>query len=261
MLRSLKKNLMTIRIMNNKAEKILKNIKEKKIKPKAKWLFLVRNYLVWLMFGLAIFIGAIATSVIIFSLTSNDWDLYKVLEKNFVSFAIISIPYIWVIVLILFSLLSYFNYKHTKTGYRVEPIKTISLSVVLSIVLGSVLFMGGFGEFIDYKLSKDIPYYEKMMAQRQLIWNNPEKGLLAGKIIEMNNKNDFYINSLSGEKWHIIGNDILWKGRANGKEGEKIKIIGRIMGDKVFVAEEIRPWFGRGFGAHSGNGKHSNITE
>lgn len=242
----------------SKAKKILKSIKDRKIKPKSKWLFLLRNYLVWLIFGLAIFVGAIATSVIIFSLTDNDWDLYKILDKSSVSYIIMSLPYIWIVILIIFSLLSYLNYKHTKTGYRIEPIKIISISVLLSVFFGSILFTGGFGEFIDYKLSKDIPYYEKMMAQRQLIWSNPEKGLLAGEVVKINSKNDFYIRSLSGEEWHIIGDSILWKGRASGSEGKKVKIIGRILGDNVFIAEEIRPWFSGGRGTYSG--KHLNIN-
>lgn len=242
----------------NKAKKILQNIRDRKIKPRSRWIFLLKNYLIWLIFGVAIFVGAIATSVIIFSLTNNDWDLYKILDKSLISYVVMSFPYIWVIILIIFSLLSFLNYKYTKTGYRIEPIKIISMNVFLSVFLGSILFVGGFGEFIDYKLSKDIPYYEKMMAQRQLIWDNPENGLLAGEIINIASEKDFYIRSLSGKKWHIIGNSILWKRHASNNEGTKIKIIGRILGNDVFVAQEIRPWTGRRINIH--NSKHLNIS-
>jgi hypothetical protein len=235
--------------MNN-AKEIFDKIKEKKIEPRSKWRFLLKDYLIWVFFGLAILIGSMAFSVIIFLLTDNDWDVYKYLDKSFTSYVILSFPYLWIIILASFSFLAYFNYRHTKVGYKINPIAIVLVSVLISIFLGSILFKSGFGQAIDYTFSKNIPYYEKMIIYRQALWSNPEKGLFAGRIIEINNKNNFYIKSLDGEKWQIVGDDILWKGSVPQELGIRIKIIGEIDSDNIFIANEIRPWIGKGGGMH-----------
>jgi len=227
--------------MNN-AKEIFNKIKEKKIEPKSKWKFLLKNYLIWVFFSLAILVGSIAFSVIIFLLTDNDWDVYKYLDKNFISYILLSLPYIWIIILIIFSFLAYLNYKHTKSGYRINPITIVFISILLSVFAGGIMFSIGFGKIIDSTLSKNMPYYEKMIGYRQAVWNNPEKGLLAGKIIKINNENDFYIKSLDDKDWQIVGDNIFWKGSTSSELDMRIKIVGEMRDDNIFYAKEIRSW-------------------
>jgi hypothetical protein len=52
---------------------ILSEIKEKGIKPKARWTFLLNDYLVWATGFLSLVFGAIAFSVIIYMIRNNDW--------------------------------------------------------------------------------------------------------------------------------------------------------------------------------------------
>ena len=244
--------------MNKQAEKILKTIKDKQIRPKSKWFFLLKNYLIWTLFTISVFIGAIAISVIFFSLADNDWDIYRNLNKNISTYILISLPYIWIVILTSFSFLAYFNYKHTKRGYRINPLMIVSGSIFISIFLGIAFYFAGLGQIIEYKLSNNIPYYEKIIAHRFIMWNNPERGLLAGKIIKIDSANNFYIKALDNKVWKIIGNNILWQGKAEKGSGERIKIIGKMMGSDVFVAREVRPWIGKCMGS-DGKCTHSKL--
>ncbi|MDD3498462.1 MAG: hypothetical protein PHH24_03085 [Candidatus Moranbacteria bacterium] len=240
----------------DKAKEILERIKEKKIKPRSRWKFMLKDYAIWIFFGLSILIGAMAFSVIIFLLNDNDWDVYKYLDKNFASYFLMSLPYVWIIILALFFFLAYFNYRHTKTGYRVNPIAIVLTSILISVFLGGIMFGSGFGRLIDIVLSRSIPYYERMLVYRQAVWNNPERGLLSGKIIEIENENNFSIRSFDGNDWEVVGDSIYWRGSAMQRPGERIKLIGKIKSGNVFEAREVRPWIGgKGRGMHRMNQK------
>jgi hypothetical protein len=229
----------------SKAKDILRKIEEEKIEPKSKWLFLVKDYLIWFLFLLAIVIGSVAWSVIVFLLLDNDWDVYMHLERSFISSVIISLPYIWIIIVILFYFLAYFNYKHTKGGYKIKPLIIVSVSVLVSIVLGGFLLANGFGRTIDSALSQNVPYYEKMIGYREDVWNNPDKGLLGGRILKMKNENNFLLEGLDDKRWKIVGDNIFWSGHVSPGPGVRIKVIGEKRDDNLFYAEEVRPWIGR----------------
>lgn len=230
----------------DKASEILSKIKEKKIEPKSRWRFLLKDYMVWVFFGSAILVGAMAFSVIIFLLNDNDWDIYEHLDKSFASYLLLSLPYLWIIILSLFSFLAYFNYRNTRNGYRVNPVAIVLVSVLLSVVLGGVSFGAGFGRVIDSTFSENIPYYENMIMYRQAVWNNPEKGLLSGTITEIEDNDNFYIEDNEEEDWEIKGEDILWRRPETQEVGEKVKVIGEKEDEDTFVAEEVRPWIGQG---------------
>lgn len=240
----------------DKAREILEKIKDEKIEPKSRWRFLLKDYMIWVAFASSILVGSVAFSVIIFLLSNNDWDIYRYLDKNFISYLFLSLPYVWIIILALFAFIACFNYKHTKNGYRVNPIAIVLISILISIFLGGIMFKNGLGQTIDYTLSKNIPYYEKVLIHRHAVWNNPERGLLSGEIIKIEDKNNFSIISFNKENWEITGDDIYWRGPVIQAPGERIKIIGRIERDNIFKAQEVRPWMGSGRGMHQRMLKH-----
>ncbi|EKE21177.1 MAG: hypothetical protein ACD_7C00318G0001 [uncultured bacterium] len=229
--------------MNDRADKILKNIEAKKIKPAPKWKFLLKDYLVWSLFGLSTFVGALATGVIIFICNDNDWDIYNYLGKSFWSYGLILIPYFWIIILALLGSLAYFNYQHTRRGYLLNPYLVIAGSILASIFLGWLLFSSGISERMDKFFAGNIPYYQGMEANKQIFWSNPEKGLLSGEIDKIKNRDNFTLRDFRGKQWEIIGNNIIWKEGADMRMNERVKIIGKIGKEKnVFRAKEVRPW-------------------
>ncbi|MBU1152058.1 hypothetical protein KJ632_04520, partial [Patescibacteria group bacterium] len=100
------------------AKNILKKIRDQHISPRPRWEFLLKDYTMWVAFGLCVIIGGIASSVTIFRLINSDWDVYERTGHSFASFAFESMPYFWILLFALFVVIAYLNFTHTKKGYK-----------------------------------------------------------------------------------------------------------------------------------------------
>jgi len=83
----------------NLKNKILEEIKEKDISPKPRWQFLLKDYCIWVLGGISIFIGGIAFSLIVFVLMNSDWESYRYLSNGFFEHLVKMAPYLWIMVL------------------------------------------------------------------------------------------------------------------------------------------------------------------
>ena len=231
--------------MNNFSEKVLKKIEKENIKPKPQWYFLLKNYLIWLMFGISIVLGSLAFSMILFMIRQLDWDIYHYLGDSFLKTLFISLPYLWLIFLILFIIIAYYNFINTKRGYRFRFITIILISLIVSVVLGTGLYFNGFSENIENIFFEKIPYYHKLIYTCEKQWMHPEKGLLAGNITETElSKKKIHLIDFNEKHWEIDIRNSLWKGKLQPVKDLKIKLIGKMIDDKHFQAIEIRPWRG-----------------
>jgi hypothetical protein len=233
--------------MGELSTKILEEIKQKKIEPLPRWQCLAKNYVIWTSFGFAVVIGAVSFSVILEVLSDSDWDIvYKYATDNPLQRAMLAFPFFWFFSLAIFLALAYFNYKHTKCGYKHETYIILGLSVVISIILGAILhFTFRMGERIELSFAKSIPFYAAMNSHcnNREIWMQPEKGLLAGTILMIANKNHFDLEDFDGRPWEINeGDGIALRGKETLSEFEEVKIIGERESENSFHALEIRRW-------------------
>ena len=242
--------------MKNFSDKIANKIKKENIKPKSKLVFLLKDYFIWSIFGVAIVIGGLAFVVMLFLLTSNDWDIHQHLDKSFWEYLLISLPYFWISILVLFLLLAYYNYRHTKEGYRYKTYLIVFGSVIMSIVIGTGLFFLGMGNKIEQIFADNLPYYNNFTQHRIEMWNQPEKGLLAGEIIEFND-DVLKLKDFKKNIWKINTSDASWRGGKVAQLGEQIKIIGAKQSESEFTAQEIRSWVGRHNNGQYNNTQHS----
>ena len=178
-------------------------------------------------------------------LKNSDWDLYDKAGHELLKFVFLTIPYFWVVVLLSLILISYYNYRHTKIGYKRNPLLIVLFSVLVSVTVGSLLYIFGIGALLEESLEKHVPPYSKMFYQNHAMWNNPEKGLIGGKIIVFKNVNNFKIISLNQKEWDVLSKDPVVVSKLVLKEGKKVKVIGEVIGDSIFAAEEIRPFVDR----------------
>jgi len=225
------------------SEKIIKKIEKEKIEPKSKWIFELKNISIWVLFALSLIIGSIAISLIIFILRNNDWDLRPHVGGLF-KFVILTMPYLWIIILIVFVLFAYFELKNTKGGYRYNPFLIVLISVLISIILGSGLHVFGASRSMDDVLSKRMPLYPKMFFQKDMMWRMQSEGLLGGTIKSIKGEKEFEIEDLSGKNWSVTANGFDPVGGLVLEEGMEVKIIGEKVDDNTFKAYEIRPFFG-----------------
>jgi len=229
--------------MSNKEQefcnKILQTIKQEKIKPKAKWEFLIKNSSIWFLSIICLFIGSLAFAVIVYMVKNNDWDVYKNINDSLIEFILVSLPYFWLVLLVLFITAAHYNFKHTNKGYKFPLPAIIFSSVIISIVFGSLLYSLGVGHTIDKILVEKCPACGKIMNQRNQVWTQPEKGRLAGVIIEIKDQNIFLINDLTKQQWQVISVQPI---QPQIKPGIKIRMIGQIKEEQTFEAIKILPF-------------------
>lgn len=229
--------------MTQLSEKILAEIEKEHIAPVPRWHFLVRNCVFWTLFAISIFLGSLAVSVMVEIYKIGDWDLLDHLQGNLFASAVMSLPYFWILFLFLFALIAFYNWKHTKKGYLLKRRWIFVGSVAGSIFLGSFMNVLGWGKEVDSLMIQAMPIYDRSKhAARNELWQQPEKGLIMGKIIEVaENGETLKLRDEKGRIWEI--KNVLNCRKTSmeiEKEGKVIKVMGKKTGEKLFEANEIR---------------------
>jgi hypothetical protein len=217
--------------MTNLDNQILDKIKD--LKPKARWKFLFKNYLMWSLAIIFLIFASFACAWLIYLVVNNDWEYSKAIAGNFWDFWIASFPHIWFVFTIVFLLISYWNLTHTEKGYRIQKKHLIFLNVLIILFLGFIFCSFGLGNTID---SIDLEQ-SKIFNQRKVIWLNPEGGFLAGQVSEKN-ENSFKLIDFDGKLWTID----IEKANITPYTEDGVKILGTKTSENTFKAKEILPW-------------------
>jgi hypothetical protein len=231
--------------MNDISKETLRKIKENGIVPRTKSYFLLKRSTVWGLFGLSIILGSIAASVAIFQIKNAEWDLFHHYRHSFLEFFLIFIPYFWGLFLIIFSIIAYYYFRRTQSGYRYRAATVVVLSVFLSLIGGVGIYSTGLSESMESVFEDALPFYRGVTAHRRMVWMSPEKGLLAGRIIDVTKEGIIRLKDLNGKEWNIIANEATWRGRLYPSRDLEIKLLGTMTGKNSFKAREVRPWHGR----------------
>lgn len=229
---------------DNFIQDVLKTIQDKNIKPKAKWEFVIKNWLVLFVGLIFLIIGSIALSVIIYLLKNNDWDLRIQIGHNMFSFVLLSLPYIWFVLLIIFMAVIYYDFKHSKKGYKYDWKIIVGAIILISLILGVLFYNIGVGQAIEDTLNRKVPIYEKMMRHRIDMWQRPEKGVLPGTILKIESDKIFILKDLRNKEWNIQLETNFIPKQVLVKPGEKVKVMGQEIDKNNFKAIQIRPLFG-----------------
>lgn len=233
--------------MTNKlCDKVLCKIKEEKIEPKPRWQFLLKNYSIWTAFGISVGIGAVAFCVVLDVLMDNDWDVYQYAIENPMEKIFLSLPFLWILALALFLGIAYYNCKNTKCGYKYETYYIVGLSILGSIILGSIFHYNfGMGEKMEALVAENLPFYRKIYTRcnSRDVWLQPDKGLLGGEIVKISVPTSFDLEDFNGVSWIVKEEkNMLVRGNEPLFEKEEVRIIGEREDDHIFRAVEIRPW-------------------
>lgn len=188
----------------NLGKDILKEIKKDKIEPKAKWIFVLKNIVTWSLGILSLIISSLTVSVIIHIINNNDYLFFRMVHPSPISLIIRTLPYFWIIAMIIFVIIFRYTLKQTKRGYKIKLYKIIIISIVLSITLGTLFYSLGIGNNIDDSFSRKSPFYNKMMAPRRMMWLQEDQGIIAGRIISVQDDNNFDLEDFNKKLWHII---------------------------------------------------------
>ncbi|MCK5415801.1 hypothetical protein KAI92_00045 [Candidatus Parcubacteria bacterium] len=237
-------------------QELLGKIKDKKIIPR--WHFLFKDCFVWFFGILSLIFGSLSFSVIFYLVKHNEWDVYSQIGESFSSFVFLVLPYFWILFLVFFMIIVYFNMKNTKKGYRYPLHVIVFMNIMVSMLFGVLFFYIGFGQAIDDALGERVPFYSEVINRRMNFWCQAEKGKLVGTVIEIKNENSFVLIDVCHKKEWIIEHDASVKIKIE----KPIRLTGEMIADDIFKAEIILPAgrLGRGLfrkynGRNFNNGK------
>lgn len=215
----------------------LQRIQESGLKPISKNVFNLKRVLFWSLFGISLVVGAISFSVALSILFSNDWYLYNKLGFGFI---LKTLPYFWVVCLLLFTILGEFYYRKTLLGYRHRITTVVGMYILITVISGFILNIIGVGETVEQSLSENVPIYHFVIFDKDEIWSHPEQGFLSGRIIYVGDKVIKAVDS-KGVVWNINIYNTFTNGKFQFKVGEIIKIVGDKYNDidDIFYADEI----------------------
>jgi len=227
-------------MINNKfGNKLLNEIKKKKLTPKPKWHFLLKNYMIWGAGFTSLIIGGLAMSIIIYLLRYNDWNIYKQISNSLPGFILLTLPYFWVIFLAIFIFIIYYNFKHTKKGYRYSLPAILIISVISSILLGGLFFQIGLGKTIDNILGERAPFYDRIFNQHIRLWNVPEEGRLSGLVVAEPSVNEIILMDRESKQWQVFLQDARYPAELEIRVGQPIRLIGDQISDNEFLVKEV----------------------
>ena len=227
--------------MTDISKKVLERIKKEQVLPRPRWYFLTRNYFFCLMFVLTTLLGGIAFGMILLITRDLDWDIYPYLGLSLTESVAISLPYLWIGLLVFFLYITYYNFIHTRSGYRYRFIVIFLVSLLISSLMGTGFYQYGWTETVERQLRNRVPAYQRLVYSRENQWMNPKKGLLGGVVTEiMPEKNRLFIEDYLNKKWEIHSSQARVRGNIPLARNQNINIIGQQISDDTFKAKEIR---------------------
>jgi len=226
---------------NKISDKVFDRIKKDDVKPIPKWQFVLKNGFLWLLLAILIGGAAIALGITWLQFGDIEWDLRPRLGLGIAQFVLAVFPYFWLAILGLVGVLAYFNFMATPKGYRYPKYQIILFGILIVILTGAAVRYLGFARNIHDRILEGAPQFKHLIESKERLYNLPDKGLLAGEIIEYDNTTAI-VQSFDGRQWQVDIEDLKLPENKQLEEGQKIKLLGEKVGDDSFKANEARPW-------------------
>ncbi|NNF36439.1 MAG: hypothetical protein HKN68_20220, partial [Saprospiraceae bacterium] len=156
----------------NPRHKILEIIKESDIKPTPKWVFTLRSTGGWVSFLMAVVLGGLAFSVIIYAIQQSDFNLGDHFGHSGLEMVLSILPFIWLVLVVAFFLVSILGIRYSWKGYKLPLLKQVGWSIGLSITIGTLFFIAGGGGWLDSTFGKALGAYESIEERKMQVWSN-----------------------------------------------------------------------------------------
>ncbi|MDT8393240.1 MAG: hypothetical protein RQ761_05325 [Bacteroidales bacterium] len=234
------------------AEKFIEKIKEGKIKPRPRWRFTIPNVGMWILMFVSVIAGAVAFSIILFAIQQIDFDLIAHMSHSRFEWWLGLLPFLWIITLIIFIAFSVFGLRYTRKGYKYSLKSLIAINIGFSILTGSLFFIGGGAGWLEEVFAENIKIYESVQAKKMKMWSLPEEGYLAGYLLQINDSSAI-LKDFNEKEWLVDIRTAVISQAVDLEKDELVKLIGRKLSNKQFLAEEVRPWGGFGRGRNRNN--------
>lgn len=225
------------------SEKLIQKIREQGVTPVPRWRFTLNNVLLWSAFAAASLLGALAFSIILFAVQQTDFQVISHLSHSRLELFLGLLPFFWIILLIIFLIIAIYSVQYAPKGYKLTLARLAGYSAALSILLGTLFFIGGGAQRIEQAFALNVGLYESIQEKKIKLWSMPEEGYLSGEI-EQSSMGAFQLKDFEGQVWTVKYEGAFIPPVVLLERGEKVKLIGTIAGPGRFLASEVRPWGG-----------------
>ena len=225
--------------------KFIEKIKREDIKPKPKWQFNLKSILIWLVYFGFVLVGSASFSVILFAIQQTDFTLLSHTGHSNLELFLSILPFIWIIFLVVFILGSIYAIYNSNKGYKFTFSKLIGFNVGLSILLGSLFFIGGGAGWLENTFAINSSFYKSIQNRKEKVWQNPEKGNIAGTILKVDDTT-IELKDFVGNIWQIDIDTAFIPPSVFLEEGEMVKVVGKKVSKNIFNAKDVFPWGGKG---------------
>lgn len=227
------------------SDELIEKMKVRNLKLKPVWHFTLQTAFYWFLFLISVILGALAFSIILYSIQQVDFGLVTHMSHSKLEFLLGLAPFFWLISLIISLFVAMVGIRKSKKGYKFSYTKIIAYSASFSILAGTLFFIGGGGEWLDNAFSSRVSLYEGVQSKKIELWSKPENGHLAGIITDIG-ETKIELTDFNNQVWTIDIEQANIPHSVLVVEGEKIKIIGEIISPNAFLAKQLRPWGGNG---------------
>lgn len=226
--------------MNNFTDNLINKIESKNIKPRPKFTFLLKDITLFLISTISLIIGSLAFAVIFYMIDNNNWDLYSKTNGNFLKFLLLSLPYLWLLLLSIFIWLSIYYIRHIKGTYKYRASYFLFIVILANIIFGFIFYNFGLGRTIEMTFYQHIPHYRTINEFPFHIWKQSNKNILTGTIIGFVENKKFILIDSKQQNW-IVDYQTARSPLLN--TGLPVKMLGEKTSENSYRAEIIKPLF------------------
>jgi hypothetical protein len=221
------------------SQKALEKIIKGEVKPRPRWLFSVKNILLWIFGIMSMIVGALFVSVIIFTMMNSDMDLHREIYGYAISYITLCTVLVWFVLFGVFVMLCDVSVRHTKRGY-VYPLRVVVfVHIGASILFGMVLYVTGIGYYVDDALGSHMRYYYGVEKRRAASFHVPDKGFVMGRIVQRNDQ-ALEIVSPQGDQWIVTIANISPQKQEYLRDNEYAVFLGTVNDRNIFIACDVK---------------------
>lgn len=223
-------------------DKVIETIGKHGITPRPRWQFLLKSGVLWSCVACSMLLGGVAFAIIIFTFIDHDATTRAYLHGTVFEYALETIPYFWLMTLVLLIGITQYAVRQTAFGYRYTTWRIVSFALFGSVVFGIALQATETAERIQDFLTGRNPYYDARVDSSEDEWLHPEKGLLGGTVITLASPDEFYLLDFQGKTWLVDFSRVEQLGEGFTVSGSKVKIIGSPEDISTFRATKVLLW-------------------
>lgn len=218
---------------HNLKDSILGKIESEHITPTPQWRFAIQHGLLWIPGTLVTLVGACAWAGMLFGWQQASFIEYqRFIAPSRLQFLLQTMPLIWIGSFLLFTGVIVQTLRLTPKGYRLDSRKIIGGSLLISIIVGTLLYM------IDMRGYRNPIMRYPVERQHKAIWSHPETGHLAG-LVEI--QDDVVIlTDLNNKQWALDTSFL--PTTTTLTNGAMSRFVGKQIDDENFLICVVLPW-------------------